>query len=163
MSTYTYKTTPYLLYIIFHQVSPVLYALWSALVLYALNMPTYTLQYVLSVPVCTKREKIIRYIANSKHIFKTPAKYFWEGKILAHFRSNHSHIYSRMCTSRSSKEYPRPYNFQQLVHHKAPNKDPGGSCYWLMSHTIILRKWGNILKETVVEKERGQWWLNIAV
>lgn len=61
------------------------------------------------------------------------------------------------------RNIPRPYNFQQLVHHKAPNKDPGGSCYWLMSHMIILRKWGNILKETVVEKERGQWWLNIAV
>lgn len=57
MSTYTYKTTLYLLYTIFHQVSPVLYALRSALVLYALNMPTYTLQYVLSVPVCTNERE----------------------------------------------------------------------------------------------------------
>lgn len=51
------------------------------------------------------------------------------------------------------RNIPRPYNFQQPVHHKAPNKDPGSSCYRLMSYTIILRKRGNVLKETVVGRK----------
>lgn len=38
-------------------VSPVLYTLCSALVLHALNMPTYALQYVLSISICTNERQ----------------------------------------------------------------------------------------------------------
>lgn len=43
-------------------------------------------------------------------------------------------------------------DFKQLVHDKTPNKGPSGSLFLCL---IILSKWENIHKETVVGKEKG--------